>query len=173
MRLIERLFSRIAAVMLYLGAASLFLMTMLVVIASFMRYLVNRPFDFTEELVALLYMAMVFLAIPLVTVRRVHVNVSVMPERWMTATAGWCRIGAGIVMIAFCAWFAIEAYGFMEQSRRFNSKSEQVEILLWPWMAVMPATMIFVGLITLVNLLLGRAAAGDSAGEGPPRGDAL
>lgn len=173
MSILERAFARIARVMLHASAISLLLMTALVVTASFMRYLIGRPFDFTEELVALLYMSLVFLAIPLVTVQGSHVNVSVLPARLQNALGPALRIGAGLVMIAFCAWFTIETYAFVEESRRFNSKSEQVEILLWPWMAVIPVTMAFVTIIAVFHLFRGAPAEAPADGDARPLGDAL
>ncbi len=173
MSIVERAFARIARLMLYASAVSLLLMTALVVTASFMRYLLGRPFDFTEELVALLYMSMVFLAIPLVTVQGSHVNVSVLPARLQNALGAVLRVGAGLVMIAFCTWFTIETYAFVEESRRFSSRSEQVEILLWPWMAVIPITMAFVTIIAVFHLFAGEPTPAPDDGEARPLGDAL
>lgn len=173
MKTIERFFAALGGVMLHASAIALLVMSSLVVIASFMRYLVGRPFDFTEELVALLYMSMVFLAIPLVTVQQSHVNVSVLPQRLTRALATPLRIGAGLIMIAFCTWFTLEAYEFVEQSRRFNSKTEQVEILLWPWMAVIPVTMALVTIIALFHLVRGDTPPEAAPGESVPLGDAL
>lgn len=173
MNTLERLFSRAARVMLYAGAISLLVMTALVVIASFMRYFVGRPFAFTEELVALLYMSMVFLAIPLVTVKRSHIAVSVMPQRVTRAIGGLLRAGGGLVMIAFCTWFTVEAYNFVEYSRRLNSRSEQVELLLWPWMAVIPVTMAFVTIIAAFQLFRKAPPPAPDEGGALPLGDGL
>ncbi|MCC7276373.1 MAG: TRAP transporter small permease [Alphaproteobacteria bacterium] len=173
MNILERLFTRVSWVMLYASAISLLLMSALVVIASAMRYLVGSPFDFTEELVALLYMSMVFLAIPLVTMQGTHVNVSVLPQRLQRGLEGPLRIGAGLVMIAFCTWFTIEAYAFVEQSYKFNSKTEQVEILLWPWMSVIPIAMGFVTVIAVFHLFKKAPEPKPDDGEARPLGDAL
>ena len=173
MKTLERLFSRVAQVMAYAGAISLLAMTVLVVIASFMRYFMGRPFDFTEELVALLYMSMVFLAIPLVTMKQSHVAVSVMPKRLKLAFGGLLRAGSGLVMIAFCTWFTVEAYHYVEESRRLNSKSEQVDFLLWPWMAVIPVTMAFVTIIVAFHLICGARPAPPDEAEALPLGDGL
>lgn len=175
MNALERLFDRAARVMLWAGTLSLLVMTGLVVIASFMRYFVGRPFAFTEELVALLYMSMVFLGIPLVTVHGSHIAVSVMPQRLTRALGGPLRVGSALVMIVFCAWFTVEAYNFVEYSQRLHSKSEQVELLLWPWMAVIPVTMAFVTIIAAIHLFR-RApppAAPEAGAQQLPLGDGL
>jgi TRAP-type C4-dicarboxylate transport system permease small subunit len=173
MNALERLFSRVARVMAYAGAIALLVMTALVVISSFMRYFVGRPFDFTEELVALLYMAMVFLAIPLVTLKQSHIAVSVLPQRVMRAFSGPLRAGSVLVMIAFCTWFTVEAYDFVEYARRLSSRSEQVDLLLWPWMAVIPVTMVFVTIVAAFLLFRGAPPPAPDEGKALPLGDGL
>lgn len=169
---IEAVFGAIAKAMLYVATAFLLLMTSLVVTASFMRYIVGRPFAFTEELVALLYMAMVFLAVPIATLRHAHVSISVLPASVMKLLRHPFRLAACVAMIVFCVWFTIVAYGFVDQSRAFNSHTEAAELLLWPWMMIIPVTMGFVAAISLLHLV--QAAAGEAPAEDEaPAGDAL
>ena len=174
MNALERAFAAVARWMAYAGALALLVMTALVVVSSVMRYFVGSPFRFTEELVALFYMSMVFLAIPLVTMNDSHVAVSVMPERVEVRFRSLLRVGAALVIIVFCAWFAYEAFSWMDHSRRLNSKSEQADFVLWPWMAVIPVTMAFVTLIAVFRLLRGeRKTAVPEATDALPLGDGL
>jgi TRAP-type C4-dicarboxylate transport system permease small subunit len=169
---LERLVSRLATAMLYAGAAALLVLTALVVIASFMRYFIGKPFAFTEELVALLYMAMVFLAIPLVTVKGTHITVSVMPEAVRRRIGPALRVGGVLVMIVFCAWFTVEAFNFVQRSRGLASRSEQFGLLLWPWMAVIPVTMALVTVIAVWQLFRPPLPPKDE-GTALPLGDGL
>ena len=177
MSFVERLFTVIARAMLYVATAALLLLTFLVVLSSLMRYVYGAPFSFTEELVALLYMSSIFLALPLATAERVHVAIAVLPKKVMHLLRYPLRLLACLIMIAFCVWFTIVAYEFMAQSYSFNSRSEQAEILLWPWMAIMPVSMGFVVLIAILHLIQGidpsaeAAAAPDS--DVSLKGDAL
>ena len=174
MNALERSFSAVARWMAYAGALALLVMTSLVVVSSVMRYFVGRPFRFTEELVALFYMSMVFLAIPLVTMKDTHVAVSVMPARFKLRFGSVLRVGAALVIVAFCAWFTYEAFGWMDHSRRLNSKSEQADFLLWPWMAVIPLTMAFITLIAVLRLFRGEQPSEAAEAAGPlPIGDGL
>lgn len=173
MKLLEAVFGAVSTFLLHLATGFLLLMTALVVTASFMRYIVGRPFAFTEELVALLYMAMVFLAVPIVTMRHRHVAISVLPSRVMTLLRHPFRLAACVAMIAFCTWFAIAAYGFVEQSYNFNSHTEQVEFLLWPWMAIIPAMMGFMAVISLLHLVQSATGEDTGAEDETPAGDAL
>ncbi len=173
MNTIERLIFRVAQVLTYAGTISLLLMATLVITSSFMRYFVGRPFDFTEELVALLYMSMVYLAFPLVTARRAQITVSVLPERIAVLCSGLLRVCSGLVMIAFCTWFAIEALDFAQYSHRLSSRTEQVDLLLWPWMALIPVTMAFTTLIEIFYLFHKSGARTLGQEHALPVGDGL
>lgn len=172
---IEGVFRTVATLLVYLATASLLLMTALVVLSACMRYLVGRPFGFTEELVALLYMAMVFLAIPLATVQRKHISISILPQQLTTLLRYPLRLGAGLTMIAFCVWFTVASIGFSAESYRFGSITEQSSILLWPWMALIPLTMGFVAIISVLHLFqdVWRPADVKAPEEGSPMGDQL
>ena len=173
--MLDRITSAVATFLVYMATASLLLMTSLVVLSATMRYVVGRPFGFTEEFVALLYMAMVFLAIPLATVLRKHVSISVLPERWTSPIKYPLRLGAGLAMIVFCVWFTVAAYSFSAESHRFGSRTEQSMILLWPWMAIIPLTMGFVALISIFQLFKDMSSRPDALerAEPPQSGDQL
>ena len=173
MRTLERLIFRVAQGLTYLATIALLLMATLVITSSIMRYFVGRPFDFTEELVALLYMSMVYLAFPLVTARRSQITVSVLPERMTVLFSGLLRVCAGLVMIAFCTWFTIEALDFAQYSHRLRSRTEQVDLLLWPWMALIPVTMAFTTLVELFYIFHKSDSSSLGREQALPVGDGL
>ena len=168
---VERVFAAVSRVLLYLAAVAMLLMTALVVVASAMRYLVGKPFAFTEELVALLYMTMVFLSIPIATVKRQHISVTLLSERALALLHRPFRLFAAVVMLVFNAWFSVIAFDFTAVSYGLNAKSEQVDILLWPWMALVPLSMGFVSVISLLHLL--QATAGVEIEPEQPAGEVL
>jgi TRAP-type C4-dicarboxylate transport system permease small subunit len=153
MRVIESVFSAVAWALIWIATIALLSMTVIVVSSAFMRYVAGRPFSFTEELVALMYMAMVFLAIPISTVLHRQVSITVISERLMVSFAHPFRILAALIMIVFCAWFGLDCFLYVRESYVFNSKSEQVGLLLWPWMAIMPFVMWFVALISALHFV--------------------
>ena len=55
-------------------------MSLFVVLSSVMRYVVGAPFAFTEELVGLLFTAMIFAGMPVCTLRRTHISVTIIPD---------------------------------------------------------------------------------------------
>ena len=136
-----------------LGGAALALLTMtaLVSLSVVMRYFVGSPFAFTEELVALLYLAMVFFTIPIGSLRREHIVVTVCVERAGPRLQWLLGLAAAIVMIVFAVWFVYETYLFAVFSRKLEARSDHVGILLWPWMTIMPATISLVGVIAVLR----------------------
>jgi len=172
MEMIANVFRRLTQVMMLLATAFLLVMTALVIIAAVMRYVVGAPFRFTEELVALLYMAMVFLAIPIATLEKRHVSIDILPAAVSRVMARPLAMLAALVTVIFAVWFTIDSLAFVEQSVRFSSRTEQTDILLWPWMALIPLTMGFVALISCLHLVqIARDKARPS--DSQPIGDGL
>ena len=60
-------------------------------------------------------------------------------------------LAAALVMIVFAVWFVYETYAFTAFSRKLEARSDHVGLLLWPWMAIMPATIALAGIIALVR----------------------
>ena len=134
------------------GAAfAVLAMTALVSLSVVMRYVVGSPFAFTEELVALLYLAMVFFTIPIGTLHREHIGVTVCVERVGPRLQRLLGLAAALVMIVFAVWFVYETCAFTAFSRKLEARSDHVGLLLWPWMAIMPATIALTGIIALVR----------------------
>ena len=167
---LEAALSSVSRLLLGAAAVAVLTMTALVALSAFMRYFVGSPFAFTEELVALLYLAMVFFTIPIGTLRREHIVVSVCVERTAPKTQRVLAVLAAIITVAFAVWFVYETYAFAAFSRTLEARSDHVGILLWPWMAIMPATMTLVGVIAIVRgfgSLSNLIAGTDGAPENP------
>ena len=161
----EAFLAAISRALLVGAGISVLAMTGLVVLAAFMRYIVGSPFAFTEELVALMFLAMVFLTIPISTVRREHIVVTVCVERAGPRLQRGLALVATLVMLVFAVWFVFESYQSAAFSRKIGARTEQVDLLVWPWMGIMPAIMAFVGVI--VTLQAWQAVGGLRRGGGP------
>ena len=111
-----------------------------------MRYLAYTPFRFTEELVGLLMTAAFFLALPLITLRAKHVRVlmllAYLPER----TKRPVNIMAGLFGLAFCLWFFALCLPWFEFAFDRKIKTEVGRLLMYPWMALLPISMLLSGL---------------------------
>lgn len=152
--------SRIVQVVAFVGAVIVLLMTGLVALASVMRYFLDRPFDFTEELVALLYVALVFLTIPLASFRDEHIRVTLLTDRLGARAARVMAVVACLVVMAFSLWFLSEAVEFARFAHQLGEESEQVGLLLWPWKSLLAASILLVAVIAawrLVQALRGKA----------------
>lgn len=148
---LEAAAARFANVLLVAAAGAALTMTALVVLASVMRYVVGSPFHFTEELVALLYAAMMFLTIPLCTIKNQHIGMTVVVQRLGAPGKRILRLLSCMVTLIFAVCFIVESYKFTAFGRELGSRTEQVDFLLWPWMAIMPATMAFVAVIVAIQ----------------------
>ena len=162
MEFLARNLHRLVSAMNVLGAIAAILMTTMVFSGAVMRYLFGAPLRFSDELVGLLFVAMAFLALPLGLLQRQHITVDIVTRK---LRGGWRRLAdliAVLVLIAFAAAFILVSYRFASFSHLIDARSEIGALVLWPWMAVMPACTTIALLVALVQLydilrqLLGR-----------------
>jgi TRAP-type C4-dicarboxylate transport system permease small subunit len=142
-----------------LAALALASIVGIIVASVVMRRLAGSPLLYTEELVALLLGASLFLALPKVTLEASHVRVTFVASFLSSRGRGILAACAGIVKLAFCGWFLLEAVPWLEFAFRRNIKTEAASLRLGPWMAVLPLSIALCALITLVRVVTGREKA--------------
>ena len=107
-----------------------------------MRHLAQAPFHFTEELVGLLMTSAFFLALPLVTLNADHVRVQILiaslPVRWKHRVSAI----AAIFGVLFTLWFFWLCLPWLEFAYVRNIKTEVGRLLMYPWMAIPPLSML-------------------------------
>lgn|SRR5690625_3803755 len=142
----------ISKVLLMLSAFSGVLMTLLVSLSAVMRYIVGRPFAFTEELVGLLFSALVFLALPFVTAYREHIEITLifdlLPKKMQSYLYSLGVLLASLYML----WFGYFAFDFAQFSFVIKSTSDLGSITLWPWMGLMFVSSVLVSFILILLL---------------------
>lgn len=164
MQRIVRLLTTLVRAMNALGAVAAVLMTAFVFLSAVMRYLAGSPLRFSDELVGLLFMSMAFLAIPLGQLQRRHICVDIVIHRLSDKFRKLAELLSSLILIAFAIVFIIESYEFTAFSQLLDSRSDIGQLLLWPWMAIMPlciAVLVLVALAQLcdgIRVLLGRPA---------------
>ena len=135
------------------AALSATVMAGLVVLGTVMRYVVGTPLMISNELAGLLFVSMAFLAIPhcLLKKRQITVDIIVrcIPYPWRRLI----DILAIFIFIAFAVIFIYEAYDYAEFSYQIRSRSSIGELLLWPWMMLMPVALAIAVLVALVQLV--------------------
>ncbi len=140
-----------------------------VVLSSVMRYAVGAPFHFTEEIVGLLFCAMVFLVLPGVQLRRQHIKVDILTDRFGGRAGKLQQLSALALTIVFGAAFGWEAYDYFAYVYARQSLTYIGDIPLYPWVGIIFGAVI---LMTLVAVWQFRGATrrpddGDDPAEPP------
>lgn len=132
-----------------LGVMSGIAMTALIFVSTLMRYLGGRPLRFSDELAGLLFLALTFLCLPYVLSKGRHIRIEVLISLMPMGIAKVMDFVGVVVLLAFCSIFAYESWNFMNFSFSLNSRTDISSILLWPWMAIMPCSMVLCILVQL------------------------
>ncbi|RKF12680.1 TRAP transporter small permease [Roseovarius spongiae] len=125
-----------------------------VALSAIMRYLFGAPFSFTEELVGLLFTAMIFAGIPACTLRRSHISVTIIPDllpKW--AQRQLDRLAHAVILF-FCIWFGKLTWDYMQLTISLNARSSGVQLILWPWTAALPLSCFMAGLAALIRIAI-------------------
>ena len=135
------------------SAAVAFLVTLLVS-GSLGRYLFNAPIAITEELGALLFITLGMLALTEGFVEDRQARIQIVWRLLPRHFRGWAIIvghGLSIIILAVCVG---ETFKFAYFSFEVNSKTYIADILLWPWMMLIPFSLGMLALATLVRMLV-------------------
>ncbi|MCE8026669.1 TRAP transporter small permease [Billgrantia aerodenitrificans] len=142
MRKISILVERAAYGAFLVGVSSGVVMTMLIFISTLMRYLGGRPLRFSDELAGLLFLTLTFLCLPHVLDKGRHIRIEILMKVVSAPVARIMDAVGAMTLIVFCIAFAYEALDFVEFAKSISSRADISGILLWPWMAVMPFSML-------------------------------
>ncbi|WP_233440453.1 TRAP transporter small permease [Modicisalibacter coralii] len=126
-------------------------MTGLVLVSTLMRYLAGSPIGFSDELSGLLFLSLSFLSLPHVLNTSQHIRIDLLVRTFSERMAVAADIIANAILVIFAGIFAYQSWDFMMFSFQIESRSEISGVLLWPWMALMPASMLLCILIVVRN----------------------
>ena len=143
----RRAIEYMAVAMAALGALCMVGIVTIITAGVVMRRLLGSPLPITEDAVGLLLSAMLFLGLPLVTLRSQHVRVSIVVNALGPRLAALTHVAAMVVGIIFFGWIFIKALPWIEFAFVRNLKSETARLLLYPWMATLPVS---IGLTWLI-----------------------
>lgn len=118
-----------------------------------MRRFANTPLHTTEDFVGLMLSAMLFLGLPLVTLRSQHVRVSIVANALQPRFSLAVHLAAMLVGVVFFGWIFVKALPWLEFAFARNLKTETARLLLYPWMAVLPLSVGLTGVIFAARLL--------------------
>ena len=155
---IEKRLGLLAQVFLALSGLALAAIVGLIVASVVMRRMVGSPLFYTEEWVGLLLCTALFLALPMVTVRAQHVRVTLLAQAVGQRGREALAIAGGMVTLAFCAWYLVEAGPWLEFALKRGIRTEAAGLRLWPYMAVPPVSIALCALLVLTRMLSGSEA---------------
>jgi TRAP-type C4-dicarboxylate transport system permease small subunit len=153
MQLLDRLVRRLAALSIALAALSLLASLALIVYSVAMRYFVNQPVAWVDELVGYLLVATVMLAAADALLEGEHIAVDILTERLSargrraTLLAGLVTVGASAVLLA------VEGWDMVAFSRMVGLKSNgYMATDMWIPQLVVPIGAALMGLAALAAL---------------------
>lgn len=114
-----------------------------------MRRVASTPLHITEDVVGLMLSAVLFLGLPLVTLRSQHVRVSIVANSLQPRFGQLVHLAAMLVGVIFFGWIFLKALPWLDFAFSRNLKSETARLLLYPWMAALPLS---VGLTLVIYL---------------------
>jgi TRAP-type C4-dicarboxylate transport system permease small subunit len=140
--------------LVFAGAAALGMIAIVGIIVSsvLMRKFANTPLHITEEVVGLLLSVSLFLGLPMVTLRAKHVRVALVVDMLKGKWHFVMQIVALLIGICFFVWLIVETIPWFEFAFKRNIKTETTRILLYPWMALMPISLILTCAILVARL---------------------
>ncbi len=112
----------------------------LVTTSVVMRRIAGTPLHITEDIVGLLLTAMLFLGLPLVTLRAQHVRVSIVSNALEPRFGRLVHIADMLVGLLFFGWIFVKALPWLEFAWKRNLKTETARLLLYPWMTALPVS---------------------------------
>jgi len=150
-----RILARACRLLVMLATISGIALTIFVALSAIMRYALGEPFSFTEELVGLLFSALVFLALPYVTVYRRHICITLLTGLFSPAWRRIADMAADLFIALYSVWFGYYAYQFAAFSFDLGSRSDLAGITLWPWMGLMAAASALMAIASVLLALRG------------------
>ena len=129
------------------------MMAAVILASSVMRYVVGAPLAFQEELVGLFFVALVFLSLPNCTMAHKHVRVTVVTE---FLPGNWRKVAeltSLVLILIFSVVFASLTFDFAKLSYQIGALTEVGDIVLFPWMMLMPIGLGLMGLVALLQIL--------------------
>lgn len=165
MKVLSTWLDRLVYGVFLIGVCGGVFMTGLVLVSTLMRYLAGSPIGFSDELSGLLFLSLSFLSLPHVLNTSQHIRIDMLVRTFSPRLAVAADIFANAIFVAFAGIFAYEAWDFMVFSLQIGSRSEISGVLLWPWMALMPLSMLLCILIIVRNGLQGLSGRDAASSE--------
>lgn len=137
----------LALALAVLAAVCMLGIVALITTSVVMRRVAGAPLRITEDAVGLMLSAVLFLGLPLVTLRSQHVRVAIVANALGPRFERALHVAAMLVGLVFFGWLFVKALPWLEFAWRRNLRTETARLILYPWMATLPLS---VGLTWLI-----------------------
>ena len=164
----EKWLRHLLVVLAFIATLAGIMIVVLVGASVTMRHLAQAPFRFTEELVGLLMTAAFFLALPLVTLNAEHVRVQILIASLPARLAHWVSVAAAVFGVVFTGWFLWLCIPWFEFAFERNIKTEVGRLLMYPWMAVLPLSMLLTSFAFALRVISGDISRNSATPNNPP-----
>lgn len=153
MKLLHASLKYVSHMLTYISATAGTFMCVFIILSSTMRYVVGSPFRFTEELVGLLFSAMVFVLLPVGEIENRHIRVTVVTDLYSPFWRRFSELLSSVAVIVFAIVFSLISFDFTAMSYELGASSEMSAMLLYPWMALMPLSSALLGIAVVIRRL--------------------
>lgn len=150
--LAQRALAGLASLLAALSALAVGAIVVVLVFSAVQRYALARPMPETEELAGFLFVALAFLSIADGFVRNRQIRIEMVWRKLPVRVQGWATIAGHLLTLAVLALLARELFGFARVSMEFGSRSDNADILMWPWMMLMPLGIVTLALAVAVRI---------------------
>jgi TRAP-type C4-dicarboxylate transport system permease small subunit len=136
-----------------LSALTVAAMVGLIVVSSLMRYVVGRPFHFTEELSALFFMTLTVLPLAYAAKIKSHIRIGIIFDHIPQPVRDWVALAAHVVTLIFVTLTVRITWGFAYMTHQFGGLSSDAGLVLFPWMALIPICLVVFGFQVIIDLV--------------------
>lgn len=149
----EKLLFWLTRLQLWLAAFSGLSLSIMVFVASIMRYAFGSPWNATEEVVGLLFFTSSFLCLPAAAWENKHIRMDFVDNFKSKRLVATIRYMAAICLILMLVTLVLVMLENAEFSLEIGAHSEITRLNLYPWMLIAPFSLATMAAIVVLKLL--------------------
>jgi len=155
MKSLDRLVRGLARLGIALAAVALLASLFLVCYSVVMRYFLNEPVPWVDELVGYLLVASVMLAAADALVEGEHIAVDIVTERLSTRGRHWSAVLGLLAVAASAALLTVEGWDMVAFSRMVDLRSNgYMEVPMWVPQLLVPVGAVLMGIAAIVAVVV-------------------
>ena len=104
------------------------LMTVLIGVQVFMRYVMGASLSWSEELARYFFIWMTYIGVAYAVRERAHIKVTMLTDRLPAAINAWVPVFTGAIFAGFALFVMYQGWFFVEKIFRFGQKSASLGI---------------------------------------------